>query len=288
MYISKKMILICCGLLVLVCSGYGAYAAVQNKQTSSVINACANTNGDLRIVASSKSCKKTEKWISWNVIGPKGDTGLTGATGPRGAKGDTGATGTTGPQGVKGDTGATGATGSQGAKGDTGATGPQGLQGPKGDTGTAGPPGTEIISSAFRASGGLQKTNYPSGIVFGTESFDLADEFNSTTFTPKNDGIYFVQASFEIYLGSALGSNLELGIVERPAPGMFNYLHKYKITPKGPGYYDITTSAILKLKAGSPIDIIPFYTAVNGDDTAITDAVFEAARLPYPLTSPIE
>ena len=49
-----------------------------------------------------------------NVIGPKGDTGATGAQGP---KGDTGATGAQGP---KGDTGA------QGPKGDTGATGASG------------------------------------------------------------------------------------------------------------------------------------------------------------------
>ena len=37
-----------------------------------------------------------------NVIGPKGDTGATGATGPQGPKGDTGATGATGPQGPQG------------------------------------------------------------------------------------------------------------------------------------------------------------------------------------------
>lgn len=53
----------------------------------------------------------------FDLKGPKGATGDTGASG---AKGDTG---DTGPQGVKGDTGNTG------AKGDTGASGP------KGDTG---------------------------------------------------------------------------------------------------------------------------------------------------------
>ena len=53
----------------------------------------------------------------FDLKGPKGATGDTGASGPKGDTGDTG------PQGVKGDTGNTG------AKGDTGASGP------KGDTG---------------------------------------------------------------------------------------------------------------------------------------------------------
>ncbi len=59
----------------------------------------------------------------------KGDTGATGARGP---KGDIGATGARRPMGD------TGATGPQGPKGDTGAVGPQG---PKGDTGAVGPQG---------------------------------------------------------------------------------------------------------------------------------------------------
>ena len=60
----------------------------------------------------------------------KGPKGATGATGASGEKGDTGATGPAGPKGDTGD------SGSQGLKGDTGATGPQG---PKGDTGATGP-----------------------------------------------------------------------------------------------------------------------------------------------------
>ena len=62
-------------------------------------------------------------------VGPKGDKGDTGETGPQGPKGDTGATG---PQGLKGDTGATGPQGPKGDKGDTGPQGPQGEQGPAG------------------------------------------------------------------------------------------------------------------------------------------------------------
>ena len=63
----------------------------------------------------------------WDLRGPKGDTGTSGASGE---KGDTG------PAGPKGDTGSSGA---QGIKGDTGDTGPQGPKGDTGDTGATGP-----------------------------------------------------------------------------------------------------------------------------------------------------
>jgi len=62
-----------------------------------------------------------------SVIGPKGDTGATGAAGATGDTGATGATGATGPAGAKGDTGATGPAGPTGSQGATGAQGPAGL-----------------------------------------------------------------------------------------------------------------------------------------------------------------
>lgn len=90
-----------------------------------------------------------------NFKGPKGDTGVAGATGPQGPKG---ATGATGPQGPKGNTGA---TGPQGSKGDTGATGATGPQGSKGATGTRGSQfyngtgitGTSTTAAVFSSSG---------------------------------------------------------------------------------------------------------------------------------------
>uniref|UniRef100_UPI0039F4A6D0 YadA-like family protein n=2 Tax=Mitsuokella jalaludinii TaxID=187979 RepID=UPI0039F4A6D0 len=68
----------------------------------------------------------------------KGDTGATGAQGPKGDKGDIGATGAQGPKGDKGDTGATGAQGPKGEKGDTGAQGPAGKDGKDGKDGGVG------------------------------------------------------------------------------------------------------------------------------------------------------
>ena len=109
------------------------------------IRACVNTtNLQVRIVGPTEACKANEVLISWNVQGPKGDTG---ATGPQGPQGPQGAPGTQGPQGVQGNPGPQGPQGnpgSQGPQGDPGAQGPQGdpgTQGPQGDPGAQGPQG---------------------------------------------------------------------------------------------------------------------------------------------------
>lgn len=117
--------------------GTFAMAAAQfNPTQNGVIYSCYNAkNGtDLRLVDPTNqngACKKGEQQLTWNQVGPKGDTGLQG---PKGDKGDTGLQGNTGLQGPKGDTGA------QGPKGDTGA------QGPKGDKGDTGADGSATIN----------------------------------------------------------------------------------------------------------------------------------------------
>lgn len=141
-----------------------AWAAIPGPD--GVIHGCYNTtNGSLRLVDGSDSCKSGEAPVCWNVkgsagpagpagpMGPIGPMGPAGAQGPKGDPGAAGPTGPTGPAGAAGPTGPqgpagpTGPTGPQGAKGDTGAAGPQGPagpegpQGPKGDTGPAGPQG---------------------------------------------------------------------------------------------------------------------------------------------------
>lgn len=99
-------------------------------QDSTVINGCYDKKtGALRVVASLSSCKNGETSITWNQVGPKGDTG---PQGPQGAQG---------PQGLKGD------TGQQGDTGPPGPIGPPGLQGPQGDKGDAGPVGPPGPSS---------------------------------------------------------------------------------------------------------------------------------------------
>ena len=96
------------------------------QDNNSTFFACvSNNSGTIKMIDENQTCKSNEMKVSWNQVGPKGDTG---ATGPQGQQGDKGDTGAAGPQGPKGD------------KGDTGAAGPQGPPGvsvPSGD-GTAG------------------------------------------------------------------------------------------------------------------------------------------------------
>jgi hypothetical protein len=52
-----------------------------------VINACAKSNGALRVVAAPTDCKASETPLSWNQQGPKGDPGDMGEPGMDGAPG---------------------------------------------------------------------------------------------------------------------------------------------------------------------------------------------------------
>jgi hypothetical protein len=129
-----------------------AYAAVPSA--NGVINACYRANGgdqgQVRLVDDADDCRRNEKHISWNQVGPRGPKGEKGDTGAQGPKGDTGSQGPrgeTGPQGLrglqgeKGDTGAAGPAGPQGLQGDKGETGAPGAAGPQGESGPAGPAG---------------------------------------------------------------------------------------------------------------------------------------------------
>ncbi len=110
-------------LCVALTAGLG-YAA---DTTPSTINACkTKVLGYVRVVSASAKCRKNESALSWNAVGPKGDTGAAGPAGPAGAVGPAGAAGPAGP---------TGPAGPAGAKGADGAPGPAGPQGPKGDPG---------------------------------------------------------------------------------------------------------------------------------------------------------
>jgi hypothetical protein len=92
--------------------GGGAYALTSISGSGGVIHGCyQKRTGNLRVIATSKKCRKSEQAIAWNQTGVQGIQGIQGISG------------IPGQQGPKGDTGATGL---QGAKGDTGATGPQG------------------------------------------------------------------------------------------------------------------------------------------------------------------
>jgi hypothetical protein len=73
-----------------------------NASSNSTIKACANKKtGAMRYIAKGK-CKKTEKSLSWNQMGPQGIAGTSGAKGDTGARGDAGTKGDTGTSGANG------------------------------------------------------------------------------------------------------------------------------------------------------------------------------------------
>jgi len=116
-----------------------AAAAATSETADGVIHACyGKSNGQVRIVAAASDCKPNEIAISWNQVGPKGDTGPMGPRGPVGPEGEQGPQGEIGPMGPMGPQGQKGDTGSIGATGATGATGPQGPAGPQGPPGPVG------------------------------------------------------------------------------------------------------------------------------------------------------
>lgn len=122
----------------------GGWAIAASTTSSATIRACANNStGVLRLAA---SCKRGERPVSWNTVGPRGRRGL---------------------QGIQGAKGATGSTGS---------AGPAGAQGPKGNKGDKGEPGTlQRLTGDFSGTNatvatsldGVQFGPYPDGGAWG-------------------------------------------------------------------------------------------------------------------------
>ena len=88
---------------VLVMAAIFGVSSVWAQDNNVTYYACVNnSSGTIKMVDENKACSNNEVKISWNQVGPKGDTGATGPAGPQGPKGDTGAAGPTGPQGPQG------------------------------------------------------------------------------------------------------------------------------------------------------------------------------------------
>ena len=127
----------------------GVAFATRGDPASSLLDACVSPGGQLRL--SDSGCKKSERLLSLNALGPRGPAGAvgdTGSAGPPGPQGEQGPEGPPGPPGANGDAGlpgargATGATGPPGLPGLDGERGERGPAGPTGSTGPAGPAGT--------------------------------------------------------------------------------------------------------------------------------------------------
>jgi hypothetical protein len=92
--------------LFLVFVAFRVYSSVTNNQ----ITACVNRDGGIRIITGNKTCTNKENILSWNMIGPKGDTGTQGPVGLTGATSTiAGPVGPQGPVGPKGDSATNGA-----------------------------------------------------------------------------------------------------------------------------------------------------------------------------------
>lgn len=95
------------------------------KQPATFLYACAQRKtGSLRLVRKPRSCRKTERGVSWRIDRSRGARGVKGAVGPRGLAGPTGPDGAPGPQGHAGPEGAAGPAGPQGTPGSSGADAP--------------------------------------------------------------------------------------------------------------------------------------------------------------------
>lgn len=82
------------------------FVAGATAQSSPTYYACVNNNsGTIHVVWGPTQCASNEILISWNQVGPKGDTGQVGPAGPAGLTGPTGPTGPTGSTGPQGPSG---------------------------------------------------------------------------------------------------------------------------------------------------------------------------------------
>ena len=130
--------------IVVVVSSSAVSASAPLTAARPQVYACVHkTHLTVRIIDPTRKqrCSEAERSVTWNITGPKGDTG---AAGPAGLPGITGATG---PAGPKGDTGAAGPAGLPGITGATGPAGPKGDPGPDSRFGTG-------TGSAAAGSGG--------------------------------------------------------------------------------------------------------------------------------------
>ena len=144
-----------------------AYGAIPSDGGG--INACYDkASGALRVVDGA-TCKAKEGSLSWNQLGPTGNTGPMGPqgeAGPAGPQGDPGPQGALGPQGEAGPQGEPGPQGEQGLPGEPGPQGEQGPPGPQGERGARGPTGPSgadgtIVTrwARFDANGTLKSSN---------------------------------------------------------------------------------------------------------------------------------
>jgi hypothetical protein len=100
--------------MLMLAGSQSAYAqSTATATNTNLIQSCINREGELKIVSPTTNCRRDQKPLSWNKVGPAGPQGLPGAAGPQGLPGAAGI----GLQGVPGATGAAGDPGAPGVSG---------------------------------------------------------------------------------------------------------------------------------------------------------------------------
>jgi len=84
--------------------GGGAIAATGGFSSGGKLQACVNEEGRMKLLQAGQHCKKGQKGVSWNQVGPAGAPGATGATGAPGAPGAPGPIGHEGLTGKSANT----------------------------------------------------------------------------------------------------------------------------------------------------------------------------------------
>jgi hypothetical protein len=102
----KAILLAASAAAVTLAAGAALASTAGTEVEPTVIHACRHpAGGFLRMVSDATQCRRRERAVSWNVVGPKGDKGDPGPAGPAGPAGPEGPPGPAGPPGPKGDPG---------------------------------------------------------------------------------------------------------------------------------------------------------------------------------------
>jgi type VI secretion system secreted protein Hcp len=149
-------------LVAVVVAAASTYAWARTQDTST-LRACAQKeDGQLRLIADGVNCKRDERLVTWNVVGPVGPAGQPGATGAAGAQGSTGRDGRDGVQG------------------------PQGLTGPQGPPGLSAPgAASNAIDAVLQAHGQRQGEFSNTGIPVSAVSHEVISPRDAATGLPS-------------------------------------------------------------------------------------------------------
>ncbi|MDM5433599.1 hypothetical protein QUG02_13015 [Bacillus hominis] len=153
--------------------------------------------------------------------------------------------------------------------------GPQGIQGPPGP----------VPQSAFKAVTDNQQPYTvpvtPTPVTYEIRLFDLNDEYDvmTSTFIPKQNGVYFVLASIGFF-SEVANKSLELAILVNDETTIIDNENFSSFFFSNPV---ISVSGTLLLNAGDKVTVSHTNSGIGLILSAFSSTHFEATRLPSPL-----